>query len=257
MPRNPGRPVENPWKKHKHIISHTSPHSHLPKFRYSILSNPLYLQLLINTSPATFLEMGCNDGLDSQKILQIFPNGRLICFEPEPRAIEQFHDRMDEYKDRCSLFHVAIGAKNGRATFHQSSGTKENTYKDDWDLSGSLNEPTGHLSYSPWVKFNNQIEVEVHTLDSFFTQKGFQPPSIVDLFWLDVQGGERNVMLGGKETLKRTRFIYTEFGHWKKPLYDGQMSLRETIEELGEDWEPLAIFENCNLLAVNKELVYS
>jgi FkbM family methyltransferase len=218
----------------------------LPSRNKTLLEDCDYLKSLIGKDNPVIFEIGCNDGLDSEKFIKLFPDAEIHCFEPEPRAIKQFRDRIND--PRCHLYEFALGAKDGISEFYQSSGTKKGAIKKDWDFSGSLNRPTGHLDYSPWVKFKTQIEVQVRTLDGFCW-----PQDLIDLIWMDVQGGERNVIQGGVETLKRTRYIYTEFGHWKKPLYEGQMTLEGTIKELGSDWTPLGIYENCNIVLRNKK----
>jgi len=213
----------------------------------TLLQDTDKLKALLNFDNPTILEVGCNDGTDSWKFLELFPNAQLYCFEPEPRAITQFKERIND--EHCHLYEVALGAENGKSIFHQSSGTTKGSWKADWDLSGSLNKPTGHHEFSPWVKFETQIEVPVRTLDSIVSEIGL---NTIDLIWMDVQGGEQNVIRGGRETLKHTKFIYAEFSHWNKPLYEGQMTKDETMQELGSDWEFLDIYDTCNILARNK-----
>jgi FkbM family methyltransferase len=217
----------------------------LPRSDCSLLDRPEYLAELIAVPNPVIYEVGCNDGLDTTKILNIFPEACITCFEPDPRAIEEFKRSAGGYK--CTLHECALGASHGKAIFYQSSGTRRGAYKKDWNLSGSLNNPTAHRKFSPWVQFTRVIEVEVRRLDSF-KPKG----SIVDLLWMDVQGGEKNVILGGREVLSRTKLIYVEFGHWEEPLYEGQMTLQETIEELGAGWKPLGVYDECNLLAIHE-----
>jgi len=219
------------------------------KYPYSLVNNLKYLKSLLNTSSPTIFEIGCNDGTDTQRFLDLFPGVQLHCFEPEPRAIKQFKTSIKD--DRVKLYEIAIGKGNEtNHRFYQSSGTQKDAYKADWDLSGSLNKPTGHLEYSPWVKFDTEISVEVQSLD--FVVNQHLCLDVVDLMWIDVQGGESNVLAGAQKTLEITRYVYAEFGHWKEPLYEGQMTLDETIETLGEGWKPLSTYENCNLLAANR-----
>lgn len=206
------------------------------------------LRSLIRVVNPTIIEIGANDGNDSIKLISIFPMTTLHCFEPDPRAFAVLQKRRIRSKITPAFLHnVALSDLQGRAKFYQSSGSKPRIVKRDWDLSGSLNKPTGHLEYSPWVKFENEIEVETRRLDDYDFK-------FIDLIWMDVQGGERKVIEGGLNTLDRTRFLYTEYGHWTKPLYEGQMTREETIECLGDGWKPIGIFENCNLLLQNERL---
>lgn len=227
--------------------------------------SPDRLRELLGKQDPLVLEIGCNDGDDSAVFVDTFPEIRLHCFEPDPRPIRQFKKKLMEHLGRLGkasegflsgsvrLHEVAVADKPGQATFFQSSGTTKGAHKKDWDLSGSLNKPTGHLKQSPWCKFNTTINVPVITLDSFYKDK--IDGETIDLIWMDVQGGERNVISGGRLAIDHTRYIYSEFGHWREPLYEGQMNLEQTIAYLGDDWECMATYEGYNLLARNKKYV--
>lgn len=201
-----------------------------------------YLRSMIGCADPVILEIGCNDGADTEKLLKLFPNAEMHCFEPDPRAIKKFHERFSG-DPRVVLRCCAVADFCGTATFHQS------TSDDDWDMSGSLNAPTGHLEYSPWCRFDRDIEVTVIALDSLDDEV-----DEVSLIWLDVQGAEAKVIRGGRDVLRRTKYLYTEYGHWKRPLYEGQMSLDETTEFLGGDWRLLGTYEGYNALYENRGL---
>lgn len=40
--------------------------------------------------PSLFIEVGANDGTDTNKLLEAFPEIEIHCFEPDPRAIAAF-----------------------------------------------------------------------------------------------------------------------------------------------------------------------
>jgi len=44
----------------------------------------------------------------------------------------------------------------------------------------------------------------------------------VDFIWADVQGAEENLINGAKDTLKNTRYFYTEYSD--EELYRGQIN---------------------------------
>ena len=47
---------------------------------------------------------------------------------------------------------------------------------------------------------------------------------------MDVQGAEIDVIRGGRNALKYTRYLYTEYSN--KELYEGQISLKPLLDEL-------------------------
>jgi hypothetical protein len=91
----------------------------------------------------------------------------------------------------------------------------------------------------------------VRRLDSWLADQRLPE---VDFLWLDVQGGEADVFAGAVKTLRRTRFLYTEFNAWKKPLYEGDLTYDATLAALGPTWRPLALYEGYNLLLQNDAL---
>ncbi len=184
---------------------------------------------LVGDSP-TILEIGCNDGTDTNRFLKAMPGATIYCFEPDPRAIARFRETVSD--DRVTLIKAAVADFDGPATFHGSSGRPPESRRsinhycrlDEWDLSGSLCKPTGHLNYSDWVTFpkDREYQVQVLRLDTWLACT----PQVehVDFIWCDVQGAEGLVIQGAQGVLDITDYFYTEFRRLYE-LYDGQPSL--------------------------------
>jgi 2-O-methyltransferase len=176
------------------------------------------------------LEIGCNDSTNTLWFLEIFDRPQIFCFEPEPRAIKKFNQKIGD-RPNVSLFEIAIGAEDGEITFYQSDG--ENPQKhlqetDGWDKSGSIRKPKDHLQVHPWVTFDRQIQVPMMSLDSWYAQS--QIDGSIDFIWMDTQGAEADVIDGGITTLAKTRFIYTEYN--SRELYENQLNLDRILAKL-------------------------
>ena len=115
---------------------------------------------------------------------------------------------------------MALGATNGMAPFHQSSGSPSGDATGEWDLSGSLHKPVTHLSAHPWCKFKTSVDVQVMRLDTWARGENIHH---IDLIWADVQGAEGDLVRGGTETLAQTKYFYTEFNDHE--MYEGQPTL--------------------------------
>ena len=180
------------------------------------------LRTLIGKHDPLILEVGANVGQTTEEFLLEMPNSKIFCFEPDPRAISKFKNRISN--PNVTLFECAVGNENGIVNFNQSSGEGE---AKDWNQSGSIRKPKLHLEIWPWVKFESQIQVPIVRLDDWASDKNL---GAVDLIWADVQGSESDLILGGKTVIRNTRFLYTEYGaiEW----YQGQMSLDEICEAL-------------------------
>ena len=178
------------------------------------------LAKLLGRDDPLILEIGSNDGTDAARFLEVLPKARVICFEPDPRAIARWKTNVTH--PNAELQEIAIGAEDGTLTFHQSGGDPRKTDEGDWDYSGSLRAPKDVLDIYPGVLFEKTIEVPVRSLDSWAEEAGI---GTVDFIWADVQGGERDLIQGGARTLANTRYFYTEF--YDIEMYAGQWTLAE------------------------------
>ncbi|KKN14993.1 hypothetical protein LCGC14_0990520 [marine sediment metagenome] len=188
---------------------------------------------LVGSVP-TMLEIGCNDGTDTLKFLEAMPGARIYCFEPDPRAIIRFK-KITDGEDRIELAEVAVSDTDGTTTFYGSSGRPPEKLRgpgalhyhhlDEWDLSGSLRKPTGHLTFSPWTTFPEDRRYQVGTIRLDTWKRKHLDVTHIDFIWCDVQGAESLVVQGGPETLKVTDYLYMEYS--ERPLYEGQAPLEE------------------------------
>src|SRR5262249_38876283 len=130
------------------------------------------------------------------------------------------------------LFKMAIGAIDGEAEFHVSSGlppdvdavTAAANYPRGWDQSGSLRRPKAHRKKWPWCKFKSVITVDVRRLDSWARENAI---STIDLIWADMQGAEGDLASGGQATLAKTRYLYVEYSD--EEIYEGEPNLEALL----------------------------
>jgi FkbM family methyltransferase len=177
------------------------------------------------------------------------PGIRLDCFEPEQRAIARFKERIGDNVLVC-LREVAVADIDGEKLFWASTGKAG--HMDDWDYSGSLHQPTGHMKRSPEIGFKEPIAVPCIRLDSWFSREEDFIHGVVDFIWADVQGSQRDVIAGGQIALARTRYLYIECHH-PLPLYEGEPS-REELIALLPGFEPLGFYGRDNILFQHKGL---
>lgn len=214
------------------------------------------LRHLLGRDDPLIIEVGCNDCETTAKMLAVMPNARIICFEPDPRPLERNVCRGDK---RVKINRVAISDRYGEKTFYQSGGEVPHSAapcKDDWDYSGSLHMPTGHLERDKLVKFPSKIIVQTAPLDSFMAQFNvFNLHSKTktrqyDLLWADPQGSQARIILGGQKTLWRTRYFYCEF--YDIEQYEREPDLKGLLSFL-PDWDLVGIYAD-NALFRNREI---
>ena len=205
---------------------------------------------LVGDSP-TMLELGANDGEDTRRFLDAMPGIRLFCFEPDPRpATRWIRDIRDP---RVQLFTSAIAAQTGPTTLYLSGGSFPHPANPmrDWDRSSGIHPPTGHLVRDKLVTFGRTIMVAGIRLDDWMSL-GFTGTGLVDFIWADTQGAERDIILGGRQTLRQTRYLYTEF--YDVEQYQGQPNLAEICQMLPQ-FELLTVYSDGNGFFRNRDFL--
>jgi 2-O-methyltransferase len=206
-----------------------------------VISRAEIVRLIAHTSPV-ILDIGCNDGEHSRMFVELFESPEVYSFDPEPRARARFKE------PGAVFFPLALGSRDGEVAFYQSGGCAPGESVPR-DLSGSTHRPTGHLQMHPWCTFDSVIVVQERRLDSW-ARSFLKKEQAVDFVWADVQGAEADLIEGGRETLARTRFFYTEYSNVE--LYAGQPSLVQ-LQEMLPDFETVEVFPY-DVLFKNKRL---
>jgi 2-O-methyltransferase len=201
----------------------------IPLISYSEITSQ-NIRKYVGIDNPVILEIGSNDGSHTSWFLEAFAEPKIYCFEPDPRAASRFKKRIGNHPN-VQLFEIAICNHNGTSTFYQSGGQRNtqnsNEMPEGWDLSGSIRKPKEHLVVEPEVTFEQTITVETSKLDSWCSQHGIEH---IDFIWMDTQGSEMDVFRGGKDSLAKTRFLYTEYSN--REMYEGQASLKKMLTYL-------------------------
>lgn len=217
----------------------------LPEITHGLLDDNTLVSLIGRHDPV-ILDIGCNDGAQTLWFLSLFPDARIFCFEPDPRARARFTSMVDD--DRAELSDIAISDVDGTAQFFASGGWPEDTDQgprpEGWDCSGSIRKPKRHLELHPWCTFDETFEVTTMRLDTWRRSRALER---IDFIWADVQGAEADLIHGGRETLSQTRLFYTEYNN--DELYEGQIGLRRLLRMMGNcGFELVTRYENDVLL---------
>lgn len=179
------------------------------------------------------VEVGSHAGADTLRLMRLFPQARLFCFEPDPRNVAML--RMMDLPGRVTVLDAAISDRDGTAPFYLSSGNPAHARGralGEWTCSSSLKAPREHLEVFPWCRFDAQTDVPTLKLDSAADRLSL---SEIDFIWADVQGAEDLMLAGGQQALARTRYLFTEFSD--RPMYEGQIGLEQIIDRLPGTWK--------------------
>jgi len=213
----------------------------------------LELRDLIGAEARVILEIGAHHGEHTAGFLKLFPKAAIHAFEPDPRALAKFKTNITD--PRARLHETAIGARDGEAVFHLSGGMPpgasqaktlmDQRYPLGWDQSGSLRAPKAHKEKWPWCRFDATAAVPVRSLDTWAREHGVGD---VDFIWADMQGAEGDLIEGGRATLARTRYLYTEYSN--EELYEGEPTLPMILDML-PDFSVVKLYPEDMLLKNN------
>lgn len=197
------------------------------------------------------VELGAHTGEDSEWLRQSCTardeDIHFVMVEPDPRNCQAILNRpwscgWPRPINRTNRLVIgAVSDKNGEALFHMSENPRDHNH-----ASGSLLEPTGHVTGMPWITFERKTWVETFTLDTLFEREWLTK---IDLCWSDIQGSEREMIAGGTDALKHTRYLFMETETVE--LYRGQAlrheltrMMQERLFALDEVFQYNALFRN-------------
>ncbi len=209
--------------------------------RISVPQSPIHIREWVQQrfrapGPKTFFELGAHQGTDTAWMAEI-PDVTIHAFEPDPRNHQA-------PRPNVTLHRAAIADRDGLGSLILS----QYGWGQPWTHSSSIKQPKNHLQRYP-VSFGAAIEVELVALDTFSQQHGL---GLIDFIWADIQGAEGDMIRGGRQTLARTRYLYTEYSD--DELYENQATLRDILELLPgfrvvELWPDDVLLENRQLQA--------
>jgi FkbM family methyltransferase len=147
----------------------------------------------------TVVEAGAHMGyVTLQSARAAGPTGRVLAFEPNPRAVPLIERNLavNGLAARATVVPLALADIPGRRAFYLSGGGD----------TSSLHAPESA---------SERIEVDVTTLDTWL-----DPAVRVDVVKLDIEGGEAAALRGMRETLERARPELIVFAECNPPLLE-------------------------------------
>lgn len=186
------------------------------------------------------LEIGSYNGKDAQGIADACEPSELHCFEANPASAEIMKLLCD---DRLTIWNYAVCAHNGTTTLNLSNHPQSDTIK----------RPKKHLKLFHKVKYKDTVTVKATTLDSWYLN--VLKDKVIDFAWIDVNGAEDALLMGGAQALANTRFIYIEY--CEKELFERALN-KERIKKALPGFEEIGDYNFMgnfgNILLKNKNL---
>lgn len=167
---------------------------------------------------AAILDIGANVGQFSREMLEIFPNAEIYALEPVAGCFEKL--KKISNKPNFHPLPFALGNKNGEMPMNISS----------YSPSSSLLKMSNlHKEIFPHTAGEHKETIQIRRLDDVAKEFEFKTPLLIKM---DVQGYEKEVILGGQETFKKASVVFSETSF--VPLYTGQPLADEMRNLLGK-----------------------
>ncbi len=161
--------------------------------------------------------VGVHLGKEIKYILRKYPNVKIIGCECSKRYVKRLNKKF-HLNPRVEIINKAISASKGEAKFYETS----------LQGNGSLFR-LGELSKDSYGSIQKEsFLVKTTTIDEIYRNK------ILDILWIDVQGAEKLVLGGSKNTLKKVKAVFIEISI-KKNLYLNSSYMDEINDVLFEN----------------------
>lgn len=174
--------------------------------RYRTAAAVEHLRAISLAAPATLLDVGANKGQFSLAVKTLFPQTRVIAFEPFAESADRYETLFTKFDD-VTLHRIALSDTRGELDF----------FVTDRVDSSSLLKPGAHQTTAFGVSSQRTIKVSVERIDKIVDLDSIPHPILMKV---DVQGAELQV-LQGFDSLEYVDYIYVELSFVE--LYEGQM----------------------------------
>lgn len=167
----------------------------------------------------TIIDVGANIGQSALKFHTILPDSFIYCFEPIEKCYEKLEENLKPLQNHKS-FRLALGSKKEKAVI----------YLNEFDASSSILKMTDiHKNAFPFARQHIKENIDVDLLDNVFKNIKLQKNVLLKI---DVQGFEKEVLIGANEMLKDTSIIIIEISFLA--LYEGSPKFFDIYEMLNK-----------------------
>lgn len=213
----------------------------------SIASTKVFINLVkyINKDKITIIDVGANQGQFALTAKKYFPTAIIHSFEPLPEIFIKLSNNCLKLQD-VHVYNHALGSTNSFIKFYQNSYSH---------ASSALHVSNEQKKILPITSLEKEIEVPVKTLDNVFGELDIQGKVLLKL---DVQGFEKEVLIGSKNIISKVEYLLFETSFFQmyngEPLFDEMHSF---AKELGfELLGPVGVLESPEMQILQMDVLY-
>lgn len=227
------------------VVAKQSPFS-IFKNGFSIASTELLHNISEYCSEVnTVIDVGANKGQFALAASRAFPKANVYSFEPLPEIYLALKKNIKN-TNQIQTFNLALGSKSGKIDF----------YKNEYShASSALPISDFHRKNLLGVDKAEVIQVPIERLDNVGLTFELSSPVLLKL---DVQGFEKEVLLGCEHLLAKVDYLLFEASFI--PMYDGEPTfeeMHEFVKSLGyQIVSPVNMLQTKNLKILQLDMLY-
>lgn len=160
------------------------------------------------------VDVGAFEGYYALAAAQSYPNAQIIAIEPSLKNKTILEANVGKHAGRVKIVHSAVSDSSGLGILNiTSTGAANSLYQ----------QTAEHSRQNPHVTQVDTEHVPIMTLDALMAAHSHSGTKQIDVLKIDVEGAEINVLRGGLESLKRTRFAIIEISLARDESIENQM----------------------------------
>ncbi len=140
-----------------------------------------FVKKFITKENPIIFDVGANTGQSIEFFRKVFTDPTIYSFEPDEKCVKELKEKYED--DKVIIIPKALAEERKTAQLNRTTASKMNSF----------------YSFKSDFREIDKVEIECETLDLFFKE---QQLSYIDLLKIDVQGAEKLVLGGAKETLE-------------------------------------------------------
>jgi len=152
-------------------------------------------------------DVGANIGIISRNAYKAFPHAKIYSFEPVSTTFQELEKNTLPYRNRIFPFQLGFYTESKKMPIHITTTTGANSL-----IPQSRDHKKVHAHLD--LKEVGEEVIELTTMDSFVQSHTIDK---IDILKIDVEGVEKEVLLGGLETLRqKVHFIIIELSFLRR-----------------------------------------
>lgn len=169
------------------------------------------LKILVKNKEPIIFDVGAHNGESIKRYTNIFNDAKFHSFEPQKK---NFFKLKKYENNKIKINNFALGAQNKILKFN---------INDDDSTSSFLKASHSEKFINKKLKLNKIENIKIETLDNYVEKHKI---NTIDILKIDVQGFERDVLLGAKKTLKNIvkivelEIIFIDYYQKKSSFYE-------------------------------------